>query len=1353
MNSFLLSLGIAVALILIAAFGAPFFIDWSSYRTYFETRATEMIGRPVVFEGDLNVRIVPFPSLTADGVRIGGPGSGEGIERIDVRAGLTPLLSGELDITDLILERPRAVLRIDGAGRIAWGEAGDLMTPPVDPDRVAIKRFEIVEGEFAVEDARSGETQMLTGVNLSGSATSLLGPVKVEGGGVLNGERYTVRVATGRVTEDGSGMRIKASILPAARPMAVELDGALLRIEDVLAFDGRLIMERPAPDPDTATWRMDGRLTASAEQLVLEDLSVRLGTETQNVSLAGAANVRLGADPRFDAVISARQVDLDRAFGAGPDSPVSPSQAIARLGALLDPDIFPLPGHLALDVESTVLSGGLLEGLSIDLEVDAATWSLERATVSAPGRTSLGLAGTIGFGGEAPVFDGAARLSTDQATVFANWVFGPQARLPGFAIPAGDLDASGQLRIDGAGMMFDRAEVRTGDSRIEGSIGYRAPTSGSRGAVALSLTADELDLSKRGARPLRDEITVAGAVEALLSGVDLELELGVGNLAVDTIQARDVLVSGRVSEGDMRFDRLEIGDIGGARLAGGGEIRSYAKAPDGTLGLEVSAGSLTGVVAALRALDLPALADALDERAQSLVPAAVTVDLSATRTETGSRGTLTLAGTLDGSRLDGSFGYDGAIDDLGAAAITVAVDAANPDGAGLARQIGLIATEAGAVPGRISLAAKGRPRDAVTFTLETAGIGIDGTAEGSARWPRAGGKEITAEIGIGIANAEAMLALAGIAVPPDGGTALRVDGTLSVTDDIWRMSGLTIGHGGDPVTGALTVDLGGAERIVGGRLETARIDLAWLLGALVGADAVQFPDAAYGDPAWPSMALIPARKPGWRGRIELHTPEFTLFDDLALKGAETIFSFDARRVSLETLRGDLVGGRLVAGFDLTEADGVAVLSGRAELADGRLEEIVWKERGRAVATGAVSAGVEFDGRGRSLAAIVASLSGTGSFKVTDGALRRFNPNAFDQIVSAADAGLDLTEDRVRQTFAAHLDSGSLPFETLEGAFSITSGILRASTIRIDAEALTSFASATVDLPVLGLDSEWTLRTDAEEEGGRSREVGVVFAGPIDAPTRQIDVSPLLGYLTVRAFEQEVERLETLQSEILERQKLGRELIRQGEERARRARESQERARQEQDRQERDRQERERQKREREEEEAKRRAAEEAAAEDARRQAEEAARRRAREQAQPPASPQAPPPVRPPSPLPQMESQGGPVGIEDTSELQRRIEEILREVPSERDGDLPVGGAIAREPVAPPAPAPGTTTPAPGTPAPPLGEPLVISPQPGRPQAAPSQIGPTQIVPPQTIIRETPEPLVENPVEPDDRVFR
>ncbi len=1328
MNAFLLSLGIAIALILAAAFTAPFFIDWSSYRTYFEAQASEALGRPVAIDGAFDVRIMPYPSLIADDVRIGADGSREGVERIELRAALTPLLSGRFQVTDFTLIEPRAVLRLAADGAVSWA-ADDKPVMPVDPDRITLDKIDITAGHFTIEDARSGETYLLEGVNLTGSATSLRGPFKVEGGGSLDGDRYTVKLATGRMADDGSGMRVKASILPAATALDIDLDGALLRIDNMPVFDGQLVVKRPGPEPETEAWRLDGALVASPEALVMDQLSVRLGTEERHVSLSGAANVRFGADPRFDAVISARQIDFDRSFGSGPDAPVSTQAAVGTFGSLLDPAIFPLPGHLALDVESLVVAGGLLERLTVDVEIDGDIWAIERAVVAAPGRSSLGVAGTIGFGDADPVFDGAIRLQSEQAGVFANWLFATQADATRFGVPVGGMEASAQVRLDATGMAFERVDVRTPDSAVQGSARYAPAGEGGRGEVALALTADSFDLSDLGPGGLAGEAGLLPALEALLSDVDLGLQLQAGALSSGDISANGVRVDMLLSDGDALVRQLSIEDLGGARLSGSGAVEAYASAPDGDLDFGLSADALDGVIDVLRTLGADRTVELLADRAGALVPVDLTVALKATGSERGSVGSIDLGGTAGGSDLSLAVGFDGDPEAIEAADLDIRASAYNPDGVLLARQLGLaspMGLDSGSgVAGEVSLTARGRLDDDMDVALRASGAGIDGEIRGNGRWSAADGVQAGGSVSADIADFEALLGLAGIVLPSIDATPVAVKATIAADDGVWELDGLEIT---DPLAGmvgargSLSLDLSGEDRVVGGALDVDRLSLEWLAGALVGAPAVVFPQAPAGETAFPSAPLAPVERAGWRGRIGLTARTFDLTDTVSLGDAQADFSFDPMRLSLENLRGNAYGGRMVAGVDLTTEDGFIELTGRLDLNDARLEEIVWQANGRPVATGAVWAGAEFTGQGRSLSAIAATLTGTGTFRAVDGVLRRFNPIAFDQIVSAADAGLELTEDKVGTAFAGHLDSGSLRFDAMEGAFSIASGVVRASNIRIDTDALDSFASATIDLPVLQLSSEWTLQVTDEEETSRTREVGVVFSGPLDQPQRSIDVSPLLGYLTVRTFEQEVERLENLQAEILERQRLGRELIRQGQERVRREREEAERAEDEAARLEAEREAAEEAARRREEEAAerlRRQEAEQARLREAERQAAEEARRREqqlREQywrdqqrlEEERAAEQAGLP--PTEPLPGSGVGVGPATRLDSDAFRRRIEDLLQEIPATPDEPLPTGGVLAREPLPGPS---GTTF---GEPAPRLNAPVVIVPRPARPVA-------------------------------------
>ncbi len=640
------------------------------------------------------------------------------------------------------------------------------------------------------------------------------------------------------------------------------------------------------------------------------------------------------------------------------------------------------------------------------------------------------------------------------------------------------------------------------------------------------------------------------------------------------------------------MERLTVADLGGARIEGEGALRDIASEPEGTLRLSLDADALGALGETLRSLGFDRAARILLSRGAELVPASLELTLEASRGESdeGSRGELVVAGEAGGTSLDLSLGFDGRVDAPTEALLDVVFEAANSDGTKLLRQLGMAGIET-ETPGRIGLRGQGRPADAMPFELDVAGVGLDGTVEGHARFTPRGGRDIVANVALDVPRLDTVMDLAGLALPSGGGAA-RLEAHVSAVDDVIRLSDISLVADGAAIQGTMGIDLGGPERVLDGRLTVRSLDLPWLLAALLGPDA--FVNA--GDAAWPEGAFAPVSRDGWRGRVHFDAPALALGGRHVLSEGSLEVDFDRGRVSLSSIAGLLAGGRVAGDVDLFTSDGSVRLDARMELADAALGELVWRVDNRAVASGLLSGSVEVSGEGRSLLGLVSTMSGEGSFEVEDGVVRRLNPRAFDQIVRAADAGLELDEERVREVFAGHLDAGSLGFQRAAGALSVASGVIRGRNIRLDTDALDSFASVVVDLTEMGIDSEWTLRV-ASGEDGRTREVGIVFAGPLDAPERSVNVNPLLGYLTVRAFEQEVRRLEELQAEILERERLGRELLRIGEDRRRREREAVEA-----------------EARDAAEAEAQRRAEAEAEAE-ARRQAEEAEARRQAEEAE------------------------------------------------------------------------------------------------------------------------------------------
>ncbi|WJH40268.1 AsmA family protein [Aliirhizobium terrae] len=177
----MLAIGGAVVLVLFTALLAPFFVEWSSFRVEFEQQASRLLGKKVAVHGEVDARILPFPSVTLHDVRIGQDLDGQPqvqVARFSMDMELAPFLSGEARIFDMRIEEPKARLRILKDGTLDWMRGS---RPSIPTRVVVIEDVHVVGGEVAIIDEQSGRSRSITGLTAAMSAASLAGPWRGEG--------------------------------------------------------------------------------------------------------------------------------------------------------------------------------------------------------------------------------------------------------------------------------------------------------------------------------------------------------------------------------------------------------------------------------------------------------------------------------------------------------------------------------------------------------------------------------------------------------------------------------------------------------------------------------------------------------------------------------------------------------------------------------------------------------------------------------------------------------------------------------------------------------------------------------------------------------------------------------------------------------------------------------------------------------------------------------------------------------------------------------------------------------------------------------------------------------------------
>jgi hypothetical protein len=300
---------------------------------------------------------------------------------------------------------------------------------------------------------------------------------------------------------------------------------------------------------------------------------------------------------------------------------------------------------------------------------------------------------------------------------------------------------------------------------------------------------------------------------------------------------------------------------------------------------------------------------------------------------------------------------------------------------------------------------------------------------------------------------------------------------------------------------------------------------------------------------WSEKAFSTTLPTGTAIDLTLDAKALDLGAAIPAEQAKLHVSLADNRLNIDLTDSRFAGGSLKGGLAAILGDGDADVTLRAGLQGVELQAFVWDQAGLPAASGKLDLSFDATGRGRSMAGIVATLSGNGSFQIDDGRLNSMNGEALVSVMAAAEGEEQPGEEQARETFARLFDAGALEFGHAAGSFLIADGVLTIPIVSLAGGATTILAEGSVDLNSLTLGSDWTVRSTGEGEG-EPPSVRVKFSGPIAAPERRVDVSPLLNMLQARFTQVQLDRIQAAEQRNAETDRRIADLERQRAENAR-----------------------------------------------------------------------------------------------------------------------------------------------------------------------------------------------------------
>lgn len=1131
-------------LLLFAALLAPLFVDWTGFRQQFEDQASRIIGKKVIVHGSVDARILPFPSITMNDVRVGQEPDGSPqvhISRFSMDAELAPVLSGEALIFDMRIEDMSARIRLLKDGTLDWMRGS---RPEIPARSIVLENVRIANGDITFIDEQSGRTRQIKGLNAAMSAKSLAGPWKAVGDASLDGEAGRFSISTSLDDGKSEGIYMRARVTPNNRPVGAEMEGQLALVDGKPSYKGTFLAflqqkeEAQKPEADTTPApRLEGTFELTNEKVRIPEYRLEVGSEADPYVVTGEATLDTGKDQEFLLLADGQQIDVARIDydGSAGKTGRDPGDTVRKrfehfVDIAASIPIPAVPGRASLKLPAILIGDTAIRDVRVDVRPTTGGWVVDNAIATLPGRTNMEAKGVLGLKGS-PGFNGHLLLASRQPSGLATWLTGqvdPVIR---------DLKALGfeaDVRLTPELQRFDRLELQIGDGTLKGKV-ERQSLAGQTPALTAQLSGNRIDLEA-----LRGLSTLFGKDgKADLSGHAIAAELKADRFAAFGMEAGPTETVFSFAGNALSLERFSTKDLAGAQVTAIGRADLGKDGLDANGRISFKADDPTAFLTMI-AQKLPAdpLLGHLVRHAGWFAKTELKVTMAAGgKDQTGL--SVKLAGTSNGSRVDMDLGLQD--------------PSAYPDGAGLNLQATLENARAEVLLGQAGLDPlpfdSTSEKGVLSLTLAEpqegdsdvhVGFNAGKTAfdlKGKANLRNPAGVTGTFTTSVESDDATPYLIMTGVTLPQ---MSLALPGKLAagltLTPELIQLTDINGSVAGNGVTGHFDMDRKAAGLKGTGALSLAQADLSWLAetvyGPLLGEDG-EYSTVPLGNSilADSNVTLDLSAQTFW--------PDFTG----PVRAFKSRLSASGGELLMDQITGEWGGSNVTGSLRLGNASGSGFVQANLQANGGNLSAISWFVDGAPLLDGHFGMKISGEGAGKSVRDIVAGFGGSGEIRLMETSVRGLNLDILNPLITT----MDMTEGeintaRVNPTVDTLIGEGTTALGNVTVPFSLSGGKVDVQPLTVATPLATVTADGEADLLTgqLRASVNLGLAPGANAVDGADPALRLDFIGPVATPSRSIDTLGLTNFLSLRAFERERHRVDRLQAIAQEKLRLRRE---------------------------------------------------------------------------------------------------------------------------------------------------------------------------------------------------------------------
>ncbi|HET9175859.1 MAG TPA: AsmA-like C-terminal region-containing protein, partial [Pseudolabrys sp.] len=904
-----------------------------------------------------------------------------------------------------------------------------------------------------------------------------------------------------------------------------EADGTLTFVAAEPRFEGVLSVSRAvgiaqrnpgqSVQPLTQPWRASAKVKATGRSALMENIEFQYGSEDQGTKLSGVANFDFGARPRLSAILSGRQIDLDRAVSGSGGSKQLVGDTVRKLAELGASTLrTTLPVQLGVSIDLVTLGGNTIQNLRGDISNRGDGWDLDRLEFRAPGMTQMRVSGHLAVSADSFRFNGPTELESSDAKALAAWLEGRSENQPGDLRP---MSLSGEVAIAADRIAVDGLKLEFNRKPLTGRFAYFLRSGDRPPRLEAQLSAQQFDFD--AALDFGKALLAGSAIDR---PGEISLVADVGRATFAGNEAGDLHARIKADSNGLQFERLSVGDFAGGSFALSGRIETAGRAPRGMLSLDCEA-KQTNVIASAAAKLSPKAAAPL----VSLIERAGRAKFHATLDLSGDDKAATIAqlamtGDLDDLRIDARARARGDWAKPSAAEVRVDATIDSPRSPALLKLMnldGIVA--AGNEPAQLRLQLSGPLSSDVRFDASLSGDGLSARASGGGRLAEDHGIKFAANLQVREADVRPLRPIAAGSGAP---LPFKLTARLSRAGDAITVDDIDAKLAGSAIRGRLAFGEATPRRI-DGMLDLDVADVSALIARGIG---MQPEPAAKGAAwSWSGDPFDSSLLGKFAGEVRLKIKRADLLPQLAASDFSATLRMGREELSLENAAGAFAGGRLSGSITFRQASDGLTAQVQGSVA-GANAAVLLASATKPPISGVVDLTADVVGTGLSPVALIGSLKGSGRVVLVNGRIAHLDPRAFDAVTRAVDQGLIIDNGRISDLAAKSLEGGQLSLKRAESVLQIAAGQVRLTSVSVDSKDTPLSAVSTLDLTDGSLAARIDLSGLHEAAGARPK-IFVALNGPLTAPTRSIDVSALTGWLTLRAVENQTKKLRAFEN--------------------------------------------------------------------------------------------------------------------------------------------------------------------------------------------------------------------------------